>query len=97
MGAPARDAAVRAADPVRVYLRGTTVSESSLERDIGRLQAEVATLQKQADLMQRQIADMHKVIMQAQGSWKALVMASGAGAAVAAAGMKLAALLGFGR
>lgn len=73
------------------------MSESSMERDMGRMEAKIAVLESEVATIRQQMADVHKVVMQAQGSWKALVMASGAGAAVMAAGVKLAALFGFGR
>lgn len=47
--------------------------EAQLHRDLGRLEAQVASLSAQLLLMQTQVREMHDAITSAKGGWKVLV------------------------
>lgn len=61
-------------------MSGQTLSE----REIGRLIAKVDHLEADVASMRKQVADMHDVLMQAKGSWRALVLVAGMAAALGA-------------
>lgn len=65
-----------------------------LHRDFGRMQAKIESLEGQVATMQRQLADVHAVVMKAQGSWKALVGTAGFSAAVTGFVIKGLAMIG---
>lgn len=54
----------------------------SIERDIGRLSAEVEALQKQVEAQGVMIREMRDVIVQTRGSWKVLVAVAGLAATI---------------
>lgn len=56
--------------------------DTQMHRDMGRMEAQIAALESKVETMQQQVADMHAVLMRAQGSWKMAVGAAGFGAAV---------------
>jgi hypothetical protein len=45
--------------------------------------------------MQRQVSDMHAILMRAQGSWKAIVGAAGFSAALTGMLLKLLSMMGW--
>jgi hypothetical protein len=74
---------------------------SDLHQDLGKLQGEFTAMERRVAVMERQLADVHGVVMRAQGSWRALVVVGSVSAAAGALLAKLAgavaALLGAGR
>lgn len=63
----------------------------SLHRDLGRLEAQVATLTAQMAAMQMQVSATHDAIVSAKGGWRVLV---GVGAVAATLSAILTKLLG---
>jgi phosphoribosylcarboxyaminoimidazole (NCAIR) mutase len=55
---------------------------TSVDREIGRLSAEVASLQKQVSEQGVLIREMRDVIVQTRGSWKVLVAVAGLAATI---------------
>ena len=55
---------------------------TSVDREIGRLSAEVASLQKQVSEQGVLIREMRDVIVQTKGSWKVLVAVAGLAATI---------------
>lgn len=64
-------------------------SETQLHQDIGRLQGRVDALTSQVSTMETQLREIHAVVMQAQGGWRAMVMVGSVSAAVGALAAKL--------
>lgn len=58
--------------------------DTQLHRDLGRMEAQIATLNAQMTLMQAQVAAMHDAITSAKGGWRVLVGVGTASAAVSA-------------
>lgn len=69
------------------------MSETQLHRDLGRLEARLDASEARTRDMQLKVDEMHRLLMQAQGGWKVMVMVGGASAAVGAAASKLLAFL----
>lgn len=63
-------------------------------RDFGRLEADVANLEKKVDAMVLKVDEMHRALMQAQGGWRVMVLVGGAAAAVGAGVTKLIGVFG---
>lgn len=72
-----------------------------LHQDLGRLQGELQAMKERVTVMERQLADVHSVVMKAQGGWRAMVMvgsvSAAAGALMVKIGGGIAALFGVGR
>lgn len=62
--------------------------DTQLHQDIGRLQGRVDALTSQVSTMEAQLRDIHGVVMQAQGGWRAMVMVGSVSAAVGAIAAK---------
>lgn len=77
------------------------MSDPQLHQDLGRLQGELLAMKDRVTVMERQLADVHAVVMKAQGSWRALVMVGSVSAAAGALFAKiiggLATIFGAGR
>jgi hypothetical protein len=67
----------------------------NLHRDMGRIEGRLDAIEAQQAETKHKVDDMHRVLMQAQGSWKALVAAGTVGSIITGALLKLAALLGL--
>lgn len=63
--------------------------ETQIHRDLGRLEERMRAAEMRAADMQRKVDDMHRLLMQAQGGWRVMVMVGGAAAAVGALAAKL--------
>jgi len=79
-------------------------AEADLYRMIGELTAtnkailhRLQQIEAREEARDTKIDNVHRWMSQAQGSWKAMVAAGGAGAAITGLLIKGAALLGFGR
>lgn len=73
------------------------MTDPNLHRDMGRIEGRLDAIEQQSAETRQKVDEMHRVLMQAQGSWKALVAAGTVGSIVTGALMKLAAVLGFVR
>lgn len=65
------------------------MSEQQIHQDIGRLQGEFKAMERRVAKMERQLTDVHSVVMQAQGSWRAMVVVSSVSAAAGALLVKI--------
>lgn len=59
-------------------------AEPSLHRDLGRLEERMRAAEMRTADMQHKVDEMHRLLMQAQGGWRAMVMVGSASAAVGA-------------
>lgn len=66
---------------------------ASEQKEIGRLEARVDNMETDVREMRADVREIRDVILQAKGSWKTLVMVSGASAAIGALVAKLAAFI----
>jgi hypothetical protein len=66
-----------------------------LHRDMGRIEGRLDAIETQAAETRQKVDEMHRVLMQAQGSWKAIVGAAGLSAFITGGLIKLGALLGI--
>lgn len=55
-----------------------------IHRDLGRLEERMRAAEMRAADMQQKVDEMHKMLMQAQGGWRVMVMVGGAAAAAGA-------------
>lgn len=69
--------------------------DTQVHRDLGRMEAQIEALETRMEAMQKQVADMHQVVMQARGSWRALVGVAGFSAFLTGIGIKLLSLSGM--
>ncbi len=77
------------------------MSDVQLHQDFGRLQGKFEAMENRVAVMERQLADVHEVVMKAQGGWRAMVMvgsvSAAAGALMVKIGGAVAAFFGAGR
>ena len=64
-----------------------------LHRDMGRLEARLQAAEMRAADMQRKVDEMHSLLMQAKGGWRAMVMVGSVSAAVGALAAKVVAVV----
>jgi hypothetical protein len=73
------------------------MTDPSLHRDMGRIEGRLDAIEAQAAETRQKVDEMHRVLMQAQGSWKAIVGAAGLSAAITGGLIKLGSALGLFR
>jgi hypothetical protein len=61
-----------------------------IHRDIGRHDAEIETLQKEIAELRQEIKQISKILNEARGGWRTMMLLGGAAGAVGAAFAKLA-------
>lgn len=58
------------------------MSDAELQRDIGRMEAQIATLTATVATQTKELADIKTILSEAKGGWKMFLMVGGFSAAV---------------
>lgn len=68
-------------------------ADHQLHRDVGRLEGDVKAIDSRVRDMQEKVDEMHRLLMQAQGGWRVMVMVGSASAAIGALVAKMIGLV----
>lgn len=71
----------------------TSQGDTQLHREVGRIEGQVAGLDRRLSDMQTKVDEMHKLLMQAQGGWRVMVMVGSMSAVIGAGVTKIIAMV----
>src|SRR3990172_3457498 len=96
-GHPYADAARGSHSPARRRRAGAVNGDTDLARQIGRLEAQVANLERDAIEIKGDLKALVATANQARGGWKTLILVAGAAGAAGALASKVVGLVGLVR
>lgn len=69
------------------------MNDTQLHQDFGRLQGEFNAMKEEVTIMRKKMDDVHKILLQAQGGWKMMVIVGTISSAITGVMLKGWALL----